>query len=92
MRFGAAIAGWGSRRTSSMERIIGGSQMVPPLQEVITAYVDLRSWCVRSGHGLGGRTHEADRWVAAVALAGHLPLASDDGIFENVDGLQLVQP
>lgn len=28
--------------------------MVPPLREVIDAYVDLRTWCVRNRHGLGG--------------------------------------
>jgi hypothetical protein len=33
------------------------------------AYVDLRTWCVRHGHGLGAKDHEADRWVAAVAIA-----------------------
>ncbi len=42
------------------------------------AYVDLRVWCVRTGHGLGVKDHEADRWVAAVAVAGGYPLATED--------------
>jgi len=92
MRFGAEVAGWGQRRTESMERLIISAQIAPPLHEVIAAYVDLRAWCVRTGHGLGEKTHEADRWVAAVAIAGNLPLASDDGIFDDIHKLQMVRP
>lgn len=43
------------------------SKVMPPLVEVTDAYVDLRTWCVQTGHGLGAKDHEADRWVAAVA-------------------------
>lgn len=90
MRFGAEIAGWGARRRGVLETLIQRSGVVPPLEEVTSAYVDLRTWCVRAGHGLGGKDHEADRWVAAVALAGALPLASDDAIFEGVAGLSRI--
>lgn len=45
---------------------------MPPLRGVTDAYVDLRAWCVRSGHGLGAQTHGTDRWIAAVATAPHL--------------------
>ena len=90
MRFGAEIAGWGARRRGVLETLIQRSGVVPPLEEVTIAYVDLRTWCVRAGHGLGGKDHEADRWVAAVALAGALPLASDDAIFEGVAGLSRI--
>jgi predicted nucleic acid-binding protein len=92
MRFGADVAEWGSRRIAALERLIAGAEIAPPLPEVIAAYVELRSWCVRTGHGLGAKDHEADPWVAAVALAGNIPLASDDGIFDNVDGLVLLEP
>lgn len=90
MRFGAEVAGWGARRRGVLERLIQRSGVVPPLEDVTAAYVDLRAWCVRNGHGLGGKEHEADRWVAAVALAGGLPLASDDAIFEGVAGLSRI--
>jgi predicted nucleic acid-binding protein len=90
MRFGASVANWGNRRTMALERLVASTEVAPPLAEVITAYVDLRTWCVREGHGLGAKDHEADRWVAATALAGAIPLASDDGIFEDVNGLILV--
>jgi len=92
MRFGARIANWGPRRTAALEHLITRTETAPPLPEAIAAYVDLRNWCVRNGHGLGAKDHEADRWVAATALAAGIPLATDDGIFENVEGLELLKP
>jgi len=59
---------------------------------VTDAYVDLRTWAVRSGHGLGAKDHEADRWVAAVAMAAKLPLATEDSIFDGVAGLTRADP
>ncbi|MCP3937579.1 MAG: type II toxin-antitoxin system VapC family toxin, partial [Actinomycetia bacterium] len=88
MRFGARVADWGPRRTAALERLVAKTQVSPPLPEVIAAYVEVRTWCVRNGHGLGAKDHEADRWVAATAIAGGLPLATDDGIFDQVVGAQ----
>ena len=84
MRFGAEVAGWGARRRGVLDRLVASSKVMPPLVEVTDAYVDLRTWCVRNGHGLGAKDHEDDRWVAAVALAAKLPLASEDTIFDGV--------
>ena len=92
MRFGAEVAGWGARRRGVLDRLIASSKVMPPLVEVTDAYVDLRTWCVREGHGLGAKDHEADRWVAAVALAAKLPLASEDTIFDGVAQLQRAEP
>jgi predicted nucleic acid-binding protein len=92
MRFGAEVAGWGARRRGVLERLIGRAGVVPPIDEVTDAYVDLRTWCVRAGHGLGAKDHEADRWVAAVAIAGRLPLATEDSIFDGVPALNRLDP
>lgn len=92
MRFGARVTNWGTRRTAALERLVANTQVSPPLTEVVDAYVELRTWCVDNGHGLGAKEHEADRWVAATALAGDLPLAIDDGIFDNVDHLPFDGP
>lgn len=92
MRFGAEVAGWGARRHGVLDRLIASSKVMPPLVEVTGAYVDLRTWCVREGHGLGAKDHEADRWVAAVALAAKLPLASEDTIFDGIAQLQRAEP
>lgn len=85
MRFGAEVAGWGARRRGVLDRLVASSK-------VTDAYVDLRTWCVRNGHGLGAKDHEADRWVAAVALAAKLPLASEDAIFYGVAQLKRAEP
>ena len=92
MRFGAEVAGWGARRRGVLDRLIASSKVMPPLVEVTDAYVDLRTWCIREGHGLGAKDHEADRWVAAVALAAKLPLASEDTIFDGIAQLQRAEP
>ena len=92
MRFGAEVAGWGDRRRSVLESLIQRSAVIPPLESVIDAYVNLRSECSRSGHGLAAKDHEADRWIAAVSVAGNLPLATEDSIFYDVPGLPLLRP
>jgi len=92
MRFGAEVANWGTRRHGVLERLIARTGVVPPLDEVTDAYVDLRTWAVRSGHGLGAKDHEADRWVAAVAMAAKLPLATEDSIFDGVARLTRADP
>ena len=73
-------------------RPLAAAGVVPPLPEVTDAYVDLRTWCVKSGHGLGAKDHEADRWVAAVAIAARLPLATEDSIFDGVPTLYRADP
>lgn len=92
MRFGAEIAGWGARRRRVLERLIDQTTTAPPLQDVTHAYVAVRTWAVRVGHGLGAKDHEADRWVAAVAVAADLPLATEDSIFDGVIGLVRADP
>lgn len=92
MRFGAEVAGWGARRRAVLDRLVARSGVMPPLAEVTAAYVDLRTWCVHNGHGLGAKDHEADRWVGAVAVAASLPLASDDTIFDGVPMIRRIYP
>lgn len=92
MRFGAEVAGWGARRRSVLDRLVARAGVVPPLEEVTDAYVDLRTWCVRNGHGLASKEHEADRWVAAVAIAANLPLASEDSIFDQAPAIRRAAP
>lgn len=92
MRFGAEVAGWGDRRRGVLDRLVAAAVVMPPLKEVTDAYVDLRTWCTRTGHGLGAKDHEADRWVAAVATAAELPLASEDSIFDDVPRLRRAAP
>jgi len=50
----------------------------------------MRHGCVKAGHGLGQKEHEADRWVAVTAIWLGVPLVAHDAIFANVQGLHLV--
>ncbi|HEY6478916.1 MAG TPA: hypothetical protein VIZ00_02735, partial [Streptosporangiaceae bacterium] len=53
-------------------------------------YATVRTWCAKAGHGLGGKDHEADRWVAASAIWLGIPLVTHDTIFAKVKDLTVV--
>ncbi len=90
VRFGAELAGWGSARRARLEQRIARSRIVWPGPELVDVYVGLRVRCIRSGHPLGQKTHEADRWIAATAIWLGVPLVAHDRIFADVDGLVLL--
>lgn len=90
VRFGAQLAGWGSTRLQRLEQRLARARIVWPGPELVAVHVDLRTACVRSGHALGQKEHDADRWVAATALWLDVPLVAHDGIFRGVQGLALL--
>jgi len=90
LRFGATIAGWGTRRLQRLGEELAGVETIWPNQRLTDVYVALRAACVRAGHGLGHKQHEADRWIAATALWLGVPLVSHDAIFGSVDRLELL--
>jgi predicted nucleic acid-binding protein len=90
LRFGAALAGWGTRRMRRLDAELAEVETLWPGPTLTAAYVGLRVWCVRAGHGLAHKDHEADRWIAATAMWLDVPLVAHDAIFKNVDGLQLL--
>jgi tRNA(fMet)-specific endonuclease VapC len=55
-----------------------------------TTYAELKDHCLRTGHALGQKLHDGDRWIAATAIRYGIPLISDDSIFCNAPGLQLI--
>lgn len=90
IQFGATVAGWGSSRLRRLDRELHRAEVVWPGPELIDAYVPLRAWCVRNGHGLGQKDHEADRWIAATSIRLGIPLVAHDAIFANVGELTLI--
>ena len=88
--YGARLAGWGPGRLRRLEYEIARAEIVWPGPNLVEAYASLRTWCVRTGHGLGQTEHEADRWVAATAIWLQVPLVAHDGIFANVKDLELL--
>lgn len=90
VRFGAELARWGISRRTQLEQRIARSRIVWPGPELVSVYVELRVRSMRSGHPLGQKTHEADRWVAATALWLGVPLVAHDRVFTNLEGLDLL--
>ena len=89
LRYGAIRRGWGEHRTRRLEASIGQAEVVWAGPELVEVYARLRADCEGIGHPLGQRHHDADRWVAAVAVRLAIPLVAHDGIFEAVPGLLL---
>jgi predicted nucleic acid-binding protein len=90
LRYGAKLAGWGTARLVRLDHELSGAETVWPGPNLTETYATVRAWCARNGHGLGGKDHEADRWVAASAIWLAIPLVAHDAIFANVEGLTLL--
>lgn len=86
------LADWGPARREALAAWVAAVPVVDVTLDVQAAYVDLTARAKRSGHAIADRTHVADRWIAATALATKLPLASDDGIFFGIQDLELIGP
>jgi len=91
VRYGALRAGWGELRLRRLDRSMSDLDVVQTEEKLINRCAELRAWAHRSGHPLGQKVHEADRWVASTALALDLELIAGDGIFEGVPGLALIR-
>src|SRR4029077_8491951 len=90
LEYGARLAGRVPARLRRLEREIARAEIVWPGPNLTQAYASLRTWCVRTGHGLGQKEHEADRWAAATAVWLQIPLVAHDAIFTNVKDLDLL--
>jgi tRNA(fMet)-specific endonuclease VapC len=89
LRYGAIRAGWGDLRRRQLERSLGDLEVIQTNETLIQHCAGMRADAGRAGHGLADKIHEADRWVAATALALDLELLAGDGIFENLPGLDV---
>ncbi len=90
IRYGAARAGWEDLRRRALERDLSAFVVIQPDDRVIRFCADLRAACEDRGHALGQKIHEADRWIAASAIALEVALVSDDAIFSDVPDLTLL--
>ena len=90
LRFGAFRAGWGELRRRRLERRIAEIAVVQPDDQMITACAELRIRCQQTGHALGNKLHDGDRWIAATTVRLDMALASHDGVFANTPGLRLI--
>lgn len=86
------LRNWSERRRSLLEDWVANVPAIDVTPEVQDAFVALTVEANRVGHGIHEKVHVADRWIAATAIAAGLPLASGDGIFNGIDGLELLEP
>lgn len=63
--------------------------MIQTSEPLIARCAVLRAEASRTGHAIGQKVHQADRWVASTALALRLDLVAGDGIFERIPGLDV---
>lgn len=90
MRYGAVKAGWGELRRRGLERDFAKFVIVQPDDQLMQVCAELRVECEQSGQALGQKIHEADRWIAATAIALDAQLVSDDAVFRGIAGLDVL--
>ena len=85
--FGAYLASWGEQRVDALKRQMGQYQVHWPDPELI----DFCAWLRAERRANGREMKLADAWIAATALYLDCPLASHDGDFRGIPGLQLIR-
>lgn len=89
LRYGALRRGWGTARMLKLDAKIMRAEVVHTGPDLVLVCAQLRADCEATGHALGQREHNADRWIAATALRLGIPLVSNDTIFRGVPRLTL---
>ena len=85
--YGAYRAEWGARRKNELAQHLVHYEVIWPDEETVEIAARLRVARERAGR----RLDTADAWVVATALRLSCPLASDDGDFEDIPGLDLIR-
>lgn len=80
------------KRTVDLENHVNGLTVLQVTDAVQAQFVTLTGELRQAGNALGNKIHTADRWIAATAVAHGLPVASMDGIYQDVPGLDLLRP
>jgi len=81
------VARWGPKRTARLRASVDAVPTVQESVEVQEAFVELTAAAQHAGYAIHAKDHTGDRWIAATAIAERLPLASNDGIFDDIPGL-----
>lgn len=83
---------WGATKREHLEALIRTCVVVPVAMDLTRVWADLTAACLVAGHGLHAKDHTGDRWIAATAIHLGVPLVSNDTIFRDAPGLELLAP
>ena len=89
LRYGAARAGWGELRRRQLERSLADLDVIQTSEVLINRCASLRAEQTRVGNALAQKIHEADRCVAARAVALNLSWWPGTGSSRNVAELDV---
>ena len=78
---------WGTRRRNELQQHLDIYEVIWPNLELVRLSAELRVERERAGR----RLNVADAWIAATALMLGCPLASHDGDFQGIPGLEVVK-
>ena len=85
--FGAAKNGWSRQRKTILQRYLERYEIEWVTPELVELSANLRA----EREDAGRRLEHPDAWIAATALLLQCPLASHDGDFDEIPGLQLIR-
>ena len=85
--YGAFAKGWGERRMHELVRHLEQYEIVWAGPKLAKVCARLRS----ERRAVGREMNSADAWIAATAILLKCPLASHDGDFSEIPGLELIQ-
>ena len=85
--FGAYNRNWGDRARAKLAEHLHQYEVVWATQELIHISARLRS----DRRSAGRELKSADAWIAATAILLKCPLASHDGHFANIPGIELLR-
>ena len=78
---------WGTRRRNELQQHLDLYEVIWPNLELVRLSAELRAERERAGR----RLNTADAWIAATALTLGCPLASHDGDFDDISGLEVIK-
>lgn len=90
--FGAKKDAWGEARLQQLDRRLAIAVIALCDDHLARTCADLRLACLRAGHPLAHKIHANDLWIGATAVRYAIPLVTDDRVFVNVPGLDVLMP
>jgi predicted nucleic acid-binding protein len=92
LRYGALLAGWGTRRTTDLSEKIRQMFHIPYNQDLPVVWACLRDSTRRRGHPIAQPVNTNDLWIAACAVLNEAPLLTRNRRhFQDIPKLDLIE-